>query len=169
MVGYLWDSVVQSPWSPELAALGLSFMLSLRMSLGLNCCWDFLYWVLPSSQMTEVSPPTMSCMLLCRCGQIVSKLILLSLQGYETSLSLLFRCLFWIISPPFSCNSNLVSVAFTTPLPSSLIIRWWFLCWWVLSSSRYIGVHSPHLLFHVISWRGKAKWIKTVGVYSMEF
>ena len=37
------------------------------------------------------------------------------------------------------------------------------------SSSRYTGGHSSLLLFYVINWRGKSKWIKTVGVYSMGF
>ena len=58
------------------------------------------------------------------------------------------------------------------PLPpstSSVVICWWSLCWWVSSSSSYPGVHSFHLLFFVISWRGKAKWFKSVGVYSMIF
>ena len=37
------------------------------------------------------------------------------------------------------------------------------------SFSRHNGVHSTHLLFYVISWREKAKWIKTAGVYSIGF
>ena len=53
--------------------------------------------------------------------------------------------------------------------PSSVLICWWFLCWWVSSSRRYPGVHSFYLLFFVIGWRGKAKWFKTAGVYSMIF
>ena len=32
-----------------------------------------------------------------------------------------------------------------------------------------MGDHSYHLPFFVISWRGKAKWFKTVGMYSMVF
>ena len=31
------------------------------------------------------------------------------------------------------------------------------------------GVHCSHLLFFVVSWWGKAKCFKTVGVYSMVF
>ena len=38
----------------------------------------------------------------------MSKLVLLSVQGNEASLLLLFICLFWVISPPLSCNSKLV-------------------------------------------------------------
>ena len=45
--------MVQSPWSPELAGVGLSLMLALCMSLGFDCCWVFLCWVLPSSWLTE--------------------------------------------------------------------------------------------------------------------
>ena len=31
---------------------------------------------------------------------------------------------------------------------------------------RYAGIHSSHLLFFVIIWRGKVKWFKIEGVYS---
>ena len=118
----------------------------------------------------------MSYILLCRCEQVVLKLVLLCIQGFEASLSLLFSCLLWVISPPFSCISRLVlgggergfhSLFHLLPLLSaggSVVI-----CWWVSSSSRYTGVHSSHLLFFVISWRAKAKWFKTVGVYSIVF
>ena len=53
MVEYLWDSVVQSPWSPNVTDIELSFMLALFMSLGFHCCWFFLWWLLPSSWLTE--------------------------------------------------------------------------------------------------------------------
>ena len=33
----------------------------------------------------------------------------------------------------------------------------------------YPGVHRFYVLFFVIGWRGKAKWFKTAGVYSMIF
>ena len=45
--------MVQSPWSPELAGLGLSLMLALWMSLGFDCFGVFLWWVHPSSWLTE--------------------------------------------------------------------------------------------------------------------
>ena len=38
-----------------------------------------------------------------------------------------------------------------------------------LSSSKYTGVYSSHLLFYVISCREKGKWIKTGGDYSLGF
>ena len=41
------------PWSPELTGLRLSFMLALCISLCFDCCWVFLWWVLPSSWLTE--------------------------------------------------------------------------------------------------------------------
>ena len=44
-----------------------------------------------------------------------------------------------------------------------------FLCWWVLSSSRFTGVHNSHLILYVISGRAKAKYYKTVGEYSIGF
>ena len=50
---YLWDSVVQSPWSPNLTDHGLWFMLALCMSLVFGSCWDFLWWVLPTSWLSE--------------------------------------------------------------------------------------------------------------------
>ena len=53
MVEYLWDSVVQSPRSPEFAVLVLSFMFALWMYLGFDCCCAFLWWSLPSSWLTE--------------------------------------------------------------------------------------------------------------------
>ena len=45
--------MAQSPWSPELAGVGLSLMLAVCMSLGFDCCWRFLWWALPSSWLTE--------------------------------------------------------------------------------------------------------------------
>ena len=38
---------------PELAGLGLSFVLPLCMSLGFDCCWVFPLWVLPSCWFIE--------------------------------------------------------------------------------------------------------------------
>ena len=75
----------------------------------------------------------------------------------------LFDLLVWMLQGcPFFCLCGLSCSRW-------VFTCWWFLCWWVLSSSRYIGVHSSHLLFYVIGWRGKAKWIKTEEVYSMRF
>ena len=45
--------MVQTSSSPELAGLELSFVLALCMSLGFGCYWVFLWWVLPSSWLTE--------------------------------------------------------------------------------------------------------------------
>ena len=55
------------------------------------------------------------------------------------------------------------------PSPFSVVICWWFLCWWVSSSSRYLGIERFYLLFFVIGCRGKVKWFKTAGVHSMKF
>ena len=52
MVGDLWNSVVKSLWFPELAALGMPFMMALWMYLCFHCCWVFIWWVLPSSCLT---------------------------------------------------------------------------------------------------------------------
>ena len=53
VVEYLWDSVVQSPWSSNLTEFGLWFMLALCMSLVFLCCWVFLWWVFPTSCLSE--------------------------------------------------------------------------------------------------------------------
>ena len=39
--------------SPELAALVMTFILALWMYLGFDCCWVGLWWVVPSSWLTE--------------------------------------------------------------------------------------------------------------------
>ena len=92
----------------ELTGLGLFFMLALCMSLFLIVVGSFFGGSFLSSGWLKVTLPTASCMLLCTYGKVVLKLVVLSVQGYEASLLLLFSCLFCIISPPFSCNSRLV-------------------------------------------------------------
>ena len=63
VVGGLWDSVVQSPWSPELDALGMPFM---PFMLAL-CNWvlivvgSFFGGPFPTAGRLLVSPPTRSC------------------------------------------------------------------------------------------------------------
>ena len=90
-------------WSPRLTDLGLCFMLALCMSLVFGCCWDFLWWVLPTSWLSE--------------GQSVSHLLYSVvqvwagcvgagssvLQAFEAFLLLLFHCLFLVISFLFIC------------------------------------------------------------------
>ena len=44
---------VQSPWSPDLTDLGLWFMLALCLSLVFGSCWVFLWWVFPTSWLSE--------------------------------------------------------------------------------------------------------------------
>ena len=53
LLEYLWDSVIQSPWSPKLTDLGLSFMLSQCMSLVFGSFGGFLWWVFPTSWLSE--------------------------------------------------------------------------------------------------------------------
>ena len=94
------------------------------MSLGFDCSWVFLWWVLPSSWLIEGHSlhPVLYSVVQMWAGCF--KLILLCVQGFEASLSLLFSCLFWVISPPFSCISrsvlDWVSVA---PIPSFTFFR----------------------------------------------
>ena len=44
---------VQSPWSPDLTDLGLWFLLALCMSLVFGCCLVFLWWVFPTSWLSD--------------------------------------------------------------------------------------------------------------------
>ena len=55
------------------------------------------------------------------------------------------------------------------PSPSSVVICWWFLCWWVSRPGRYPGVHSFYLPFFCDWLDGEGKMVKTAGVYSMIF
>ena len=100
--------MVPSPESPELTGLLLSLMLAVCMSFGFYCCWSFFGGSFPQAGSLRVTQSTTSYILLCRCGQFVLKLILPCVQGFEASLSLSFSCLFWVISPPFSCISRSV-------------------------------------------------------------
>ena len=45
--------MVQSPCSPDLTDLGLWFMLVLCMSWFFGSCWVFLWWVFPTSWLSE--------------------------------------------------------------------------------------------------------------------
>ena len=157
MVEDLWDSVVPSPWSPELSGLGVSFKLALSMSLGFDC-WVFLWWVLPSSWLSEGhSIPH----LLFFVGQVVLELVLPCVPGFEAFVLLLLSCLFWVISSLFSSfpDRSWVELVWLSlcPSPSPVLRCWCYLCWWVSSSRRYPGVHSFYQLFFVIGFRGKAK------------
>ena len=97
--------MVHCPWCPELTGFGLSFMFSLCMSLGFYCCWVFLGGSFPPAGLLRA---TRSSILFCRCGQVVLKLVLLSVQGLGASSSLSFSYLFSVISPSFSCISRSV-------------------------------------------------------------
>ena len=93
--------MVQSSWSPDIIDPGLWFKLALCMSLVFGSCWVFLWWVFPTSWLSEsLSVPT-SCFLLCRSGQVVLELVLLCLQGFEAFLLISFSFLFLVISSLF--------------------------------------------------------------------
>ena len=127
MVEDLWNSVVQFPWSPDLAGLGMSFMLAFCNSFSFDCCWVCFLWVLASSWFTEGH---LIHYILYSIVQVVLKLILLCVQVFEASLSLLFSCLFWVISLLFSYISRLV-------------LDW-----------NYFGIHSLLHLFPLLSVGG---------------
>ena len=89
-------------WSWAVIYVGSLYVFVFWLLLGLSFVgpsFHLVNWV-------RVTPSTMSCILLCRCGQVMLKLVLLSVCGFEASLLLLFSCLFWVISPLFSCISN---------------------------------------------------------------
>ena len=125
-------------------------MLALWMYLVLIVVGSFSGGSFPPAGYLRVTPSTTSCILLCRCGQVVSKLVLPCVQGFVDSLLLLFSCLFWVISHHLVIFPDRFWVELVwlliPPSPSFVVICWWFLCWWVSSSSRYPGVHSFHLL-----------------------
>ena len=150
MVEYLWDSVVQSPWSPELAGLGLSFLLALCMSLGFDCCWVILSLGLPSNWLTEghslyqvlysVVQVWEGCV--GACSSMCTRF-----WGFSLAIVKLFALSnFSTIYLYFQISPGLRLVWLLLPSsPSSVVICWWFLCWWVSSSSRCTGLHHSHL------------------------
>ena len=103
MVEYLLYSVVPSPSSPELTDLGLWFMLALCVSFVLVVVGSFFGGSFSPAVYQRVSLSPTSCLLLCRCGQVVLELVLPCVQGFEAFLLLLFSCLFLVISSLFIC------------------------------------------------------------------
>ena len=77
------------------------------------------------------------------------ELVLLCVQGFEAFLLLLFSSLFYLFV--FSDRSWVDFLWFPLPpSPSSLLICWCFLCWWVSFSRRYPGVPGFYPLFFVV-------------------
>ena len=125
-------------------------MLALWMYLGFDCCWVSFWWVLPSSWLTEGHSTQHILYSVVQVQTGCVEAVLLSFLGFDGSLTI-GQLFVWVISPPFSCNFSgpgwrLVWLPLTPP-HSSFIICWWFLCWWVVSSSKYLVVHSSHLPF----------------------
>ena len=144
--------MVQSPWSPELTGLGLSFMLALCMALGFDGCWVFLWWVLPFGWLAEghsIHHLLYSVVQVWAGCVEASSSMCTRFWGFSLALVQLFvlsKFLHHLVVFPDRSYVELVWL----PLPpslSSVVICWWFLCWWVSSSSRYPGVYSFHLLF----------------------
>ena len=101
MVECQWDSLVPSTYSPEVTCFGLSFMLALCVSLCFDCYWVFLICTsLVLVNWGSLHPPHL---VFCCADvrQVLLKQIVLCVPGFEASLSLLFSCLFWVISPLF--------------------------------------------------------------------
>ena len=92
--------------------------LLILLILGCGFCWlsvCLLFLVLvgsffggsfPPAGYLRVSLSPTSCLLFCRCGQVVLELVLLCVQGFDGFLLLLFSCLFLVISSLFSCISR---------------------------------------------------------------
>ena len=163
MGGDLWDLLVPSPWSPELAALGLSFMLAFCMCSDFNYCWVFLWWVLPSRWFTECHSRhhILYSVVQVWTGCVeADSFVCPRFWGFSLILvQLLVVGNFSIIELYFQIYPGLKLVWLPLPLsPSSVVICCCFLYWWVLSSRRYTGVHSSHLLLVfplAQSWKGK--------------
>ena len=153
MVECLWDSVVQSLWYPELAGLGLLFMLALCVCLGFDYCWVFLWWVLPSSWLTEghsVHHVLYSVVQMWTVCVEADFSVCTRFWGFSFTLVQLFVLsnfstilLYFQISPGLRLVWLLLP-----PSPSPFVTFWWFLCWWVSSCSRCSGVHS----FQLVVW-----------------
>ena len=164
MVKDLWGSVEESPWSSELTGLGLSFMLALCMSLGFDCCWAFLWGVLPSSWLIEgysIHHVLYSVLQLWTvCVEADSSLC----TSFEASLSLLFSCLFWVISPLFGCIFRSLSIEVSV---ASTPFFTFFRCYLLLVpllvgflfQQVYWCLQLPPTLFF-ISWRGRENGLR---------
>ena len=87
--------------------------LPILLILGCGFCWlcvclwflvlvgSFFGGSFPPAGYLRVSLSPTSCLLLCRCGQVVLELVLLCVQGFEAFLLLLFSCLshYLVVSP----------------------------------------------------------------------
>ena len=67
----------------------------------------------PPAGYLRVSLSPTSCLLLCRCGQVVLELVLPCIQGFEAFLLLFFSCLFFAVG---------VSFVGGFPLPGGILV-----------------------------------------------
>ena len=123
-------------------------MLALCMCLGFDCCWVFLWWVLPLSWLIEghsIYHDLYSVVhMWTDCVESDSS-VSSRFWGFSLTLVQLFVLnnfstiyLYFQISPGLRLVWLLLP-----PSPFSVVI-----CWWVSSSSRYPGVHS----FQLLTW-----------------
>ena len=145
----VWTSMVETC---EIQGCSLLDLLNLLL---LGCClrWlsgcicilivvgSFFGWSFPPAGWLRATSPTTSCML-CRCRQVVLKLVLLSAWSYETPLSLLFSCLFVSFTSSFG-NFWLLSLVF-----------WNFVSFPLLVSFSMKGTH----IFQVKEWMSDWKF-----------
>ena len=135
-------------------------MLALCICLGFDCCWVFLWWVLPLSWLIEghsvrhvlysvvqmwtvcIEPDSSVCTRFWGFSVAVVQLFVLS--NFSTYL-------YFHISP------GLRLVWLPRPYsPPFVVICWWFLCWWV-SSSICVLVFTASTL--QVLWISKVKFV----------
>ena len=125
--------------------------LPILLILGCGLCWlcvclwflvlfgSFFGGSFPPAGYLRVSLSPTSCLLLCRCGQVLLELVLPCVQVFE---AFLFSC-------SVVCSHYLFVFFPLPPSPSFLLICWCLLCGWVSSSRRNPGVPSFYpLLFY---------------------
>ena len=126
-------------------------MLALCMSLVFDCYLVFPWWVLPTSWLSEGhSVPH----LLFSVVQVWTGCVGAGSSMYTRFWDISLALVQWFLLSNFSTvylylwiNPWLWLVWLPlSPSPSSVLICWWFLCWWVSSSKRYPDVHSFYLL-----------------------
>ena len=147
MVEYLRDLVYSLLDLPILLILGCGFCWLCVCLCFLVLVGSFFGGSFPPAGYLRVSLSPTSCLLLCRCGHILLELVLPYVQGFEAFLLLLFSCLFSQFI--YILNRSWVDFVWfpLPPSPSSLLICWCFLCWWVSSSRRNPGVPRFYPLF----------------------
>ena len=118
-------------------------MLAVCMSLVLVLVGSFFGGSFPPSGYLRVCLSPTSCLLLCRCGQVVLELLPLCIQGVEAFLLLFFSCLFLVISSLFICIFKYVLGGLSVASPPSFTF---------FSSYLLVFPLLVSFLFQDVSW-----------------